>query len=397
MSGAMHRRVTVLHVIEGLGTGGSEQQLTGFLVRSDASRFRHVVCTFAQVGRFAADLADVGIPVHTLGVSDDGELLRSAARLRRVVGAVAPDIIHASLYRPSVVSRVVGWLSRRPVLTTLVNTPYEPEWMLDNPKLRPSRVWVAQTLDRLTAGLGHARFVAVTEAVKVSTVRRVRCPEDRIVVIPRGLVLNGTPGAGDVAARRAALGWDGAYPVLLNVGRLVPQKGQQYAVRAMPAVLERFPAARLAIAGEGPLRPELERLIRELGLGARVNLLGERRDVPALLDAADIFVFPSLVEGAANALVEAMAAARPCVASAIPSIAEITDNGRVARLAPLRAPDDLAAQVIRLAGDPDLARRLGADGRAWVLPRYDIRRSVAALEALYEHIADGTGAAGSPA
>lgn len=389
MSRATCRRIVVLHVIEGLGTGGSEQQLTRFLVRSDMTRFQHVVCTLAQVGRFAVDLEDIGIPVQTLGLRADGEFLRLAAGLWTVVRSVNPDVIHASLYRPAVVSRVVGWLARRPVVTTLVNTSYEPEWMLDNPRLWRSKVRIAQTLDRLTARLGRTLFVAVTEAVKASAVRQLGCPADRIVVIPRGLVVNGASGDGDAMSWRVALGWTNAYPVLLNVGRLVPQKGQQYAVRAMPAVLRRFPSARLVVAGEGWLRPELERLIRELGLESHVSLLGERRDVLELMRAADIFVFPSLFEGAANALLEAMAAARPCVASAIPSIVEITDRGRTALLARLRDPEALATQILRLAADRSLAERLGEEGRALVLSRYNIRHSVIALETLYERLVSG--------
>lgn len=385
MSTRRGRRITVLHVIEGLGTGGSELQLTAFLVRSDAARFRHEVCTFVPAGRCAEELVRAGIPVHTLGGASGAGMVRAAARLWRLTRRIDADIVHASLFWPSVMSRVVGWLARKPVVTTLVNTPYEPEWLLDNPRLNPRKVRLAQWLDRFTASLGRPRFVAVTEAVRESTVRQLGCPRELIEVIPRGLVLNGAapPGEADRATARAALGWQDAYPVLLNVGRLVPQKGQQYAVRAMPAVLARFPTARLVVVGEGWLRGTLERLVRDLGLEAHVSLLGERRDVQVLLGAADIFVFPSLFEGAANALVEAMAAGRPCVASAIPSIGEITDNGRVALLAPLRAPDAIAEGVVRLAADRDLAARLAAEGQAWALARYDIGRSVAALEALY--------------
>lgn len=395
------RRIVVLHTIEGLGTGGSEQQLAALLLRSDPTRFRHEVCTLAQVGRFADELRTAGIPVHTLGVKADGDLARAFARLLRVTRRVNPHIIHAALYRPTIVSRAVGWLCRTPVVTTLVNTTYEPEWRLDNPRLNPRKVWAVQTVDRLTARWWGASFVAITESVKASAVRQIGLSPDEITVIPRGLVFDDRVEQrnGDVAAARADLGWADAYPVMLNVARLVPQKGQQYAIRAMHHVVSRFPSARLIIAGEGPLRPALERLIRAERLEPHVTLLGERRDTRLLLRVADVFVFPSLFEGLGNALLEAMAAGKPCVVSRIPALREITGDGRVALLADLQSPEDLAAKVLRVAEDRAFAERMGSEARAWVRERYTIGDSVAAHEALYEKImatptASGARAAG---
>lgn len=315
-------------------------------------------------------------------------LVRSVAGLRRVVQEVRPHVIHATLFRPGVAARIVGRWCRIPVITSLVNTTYEPEWRLDNPRLTPWKVWSVQAIDRVTTRLGDTRYVAITESVKVSAVRRLGIPPERIVIIPRGLVPERWVGCEDAAAVRQSLGWQDAYPVIVNVGRLVPQKGQQYAVRAMTAVVARFPMARLAIAGEGRLRPVLERLIRDLGLTDHVSLLGERDDVARLLHAADIFVFPSLFEGLGNAVLEAMAAGKPCVCSNIPALREVTDNGRVAALAEAQSPASLASALVRLAVDREAAWQLGRQAQAWVRQRYDIRVAVSRLEALYQEVVD---------
>jgi glycosyltransferase involved in cell wall biosynthesis len=105
-------------------------------------------------------------------------------------------------------------------------------------------------------------------------------------------------------------------------------------------------------------------MIRDRGLEEHVTLLGERQDVGALLHAADLFVFPSIYEGLGNALLEAMAAGKPCVVSRIPPLREVTGDGTVALLAEPRSAADLAANLLRLATDPGLAARLGTAARA---------------------------------
>lgn len=382
------RRLTILHVLDDLGTGGTERQLTAFLVRSNRIRFQHEVCAVTAGGPLEAELDAVGIRVHTLGLRPGKDLVKTGLELSRLVKVVRPDILHAMLFRPGVISRIVGRRFRIPVVTSLVNTTYEPEWYLDNPLLSPWKTWATRTLDGLTARWWGTAFVALTESVKESAVRQLGLSPSVIRTIRRGLTFDHLPKPEqpDVASMRAACGWADAYPVILNVGRLVPQKGQQYAIVAMKEIRRTFPTARLVIAGEGSLRPRLEKLISEQGLEGCVDLLGERRDVPGLLAAADIFAFPSNYEGAANALLEAMAAGKPCVVSRIPSLCEITGNGQTALLADLRSPASLAENVLRLAADRDLAKKLGDAGRTSVRASYDTRRSVEALETLYEDL-----------
>lgn len=220
--------------------------------------------------------------------------------------------------------------------------------------------------------------------------RQLAIQGDRITVIPRALPPSGTlHGNGSTGEVGAALGLRHAFPVILNVGRLVPQKGQRYAISAMPDVLARFPRAKLLIAGDGWLRPDLERLIESTGLAGNVVLLGDRHDVPVLLELADIFVFPSLFEGAANALLEAMAAGKPCVASRIPSLAEATSQGTVAMLVDSRSPQAIVAAILDLAERTDFSRALGRAAQAWVQSRHSQATVVAEHEALYERLAGG--------
>ncbi|MGH2404606.1 MAG: glycosyltransferase [bacterium] len=392
----MHRQAVILHVLDDLETGGTERQVAAFLVRSDPARFCHEVCALAEGGRFAQDLEAVGIPIHVLGVKTSNDMLRSILRLSRLVGKVRPDLIHATLFRPGVVSRIVGWMHRTPVVTTLVNTTYEPEWLLDNPRLNPRKVRLAQILDAMTSRIG-THFTAMNRAVKSSAVQRLGIAPGRIAVIQRGLIPDAVVASSNGAeGARAAFGWADVYPLILNVGRLVPQKGQRYAILAMREVIRRYPSARLIIAGTGPLQGQLEDLVRAQRLEGHVTLLGDRRDVPLLLQVSDLFVLPSIYEGAANALMEAMAAGKPCVASRIPTLREITGDGAVALLAELRSPDDFAGNLLRLAEDRTLGAQMGRAAQAWVQQHFDMDASVQALQSLYEDLVRGRMTSASP-
>lgn len=387
------RRVKVLHVVDDLDTGGTERQLAALLRSSDARIIEHVVCALTAGGRFSREIEQFGIPVHVLHMRASNDFARSVYHLCRLVRQVQPDILHARLYRPGVVSRIVGRLCGKPVLTGLVSTMYEPEWFMDNPRLKRWRVWPWWALDVVTARLWGTFFVAVSESVKLSAVRQMGLSPTSIAVIPRGILPDAAADdeLPDGAAVRTAMGWQDDYPLVLNVARLVPAKGQRYAILAMKEVVAAYPKARLVIAGEGWLHDDLQRLIDTHGLRPNVTLLGERNDVPALLRAADIFVFSSIYEGFGNALIEAMVAGRPCVVTSIPALREVTGDGRVAVLAEPFSPASLAASIVRVTADRDLARRLGAEAREWVRTRYEFSKTADALDALYEVLATDPG------
>jgi glycosyltransferase involved in cell wall biosynthesis len=248
----------------------------------------------------------------------------------------------------------------------------------------------ARWLDGATSRHWGTWFVAISRAVRESAIRQLGVRPDRISIIPRGLEIEDLSSVAEKArALRTELGWGDAYPVIVNVGRLVPQKGQRYAIQAMTAITKALPRALLVLVGEGRLHAELEGLARSLGLADRVRLLGERHDVPVVLAAADLFVFPSLFEGFGAALVEALAAGRPCVASRISPLAEVTDDGRVALLADPRSPQALADGLIRLGTDQGLAGRLGEQAAAWAHQQYDITASIRKFEMLFDALACG--------
>jgi glycosyltransferase involved in cell wall biosynthesis len=160
------------------------------------------------------------------------------------------------------------------------------------------------------------------------------------------------------------------------VGHLADHKGQRYLVAAAPAVLARFPQARVLVVGAGELLEPLAAQARKLGVADRVLFPGFRSDVPALLAALDLFVFPSHLEGLGTSVLDALALGLPVVATTAGGIPEMIEDGVHGRLVPPRDPDALARAMVELLEQPELARALGEAGRARVLAEFTADRMV---------------------
>jgi glycosyltransferase involved in cell wall biosynthesis len=169
------------------------------------------------------------------------------------------------------------------------------------------------------------------------------------------------------------------------IGVLRSWKGHEFFLRAAPLISERIPAARFYIVGDGPQRLNIERMIGELSLEGRVILLGHREDVPEIMASLDVVVQPSYAnEGVPQSVLQALAMERPVVASDAGAISEVVLNGKTGLLVGPRNPEQLAEKVLELYLDPELRRRLGAEGRILVLGRHTFEAMLDRVEALYE-------------
>jgi glycosyltransferase involved in cell wall biosynthesis len=177
-----------------------------------------------------------------------------------------------------------------------------------------------------------------------------------------------------------------SYPVVLSVGRLHSDKGHEFAVRAWPLILVRYPHARLVIVGAGEEEPRLQHLTEKLGLGDSVVLAGFRDDLANLFARANIFLRTSLTEGVNLTTAQAMAAGVPVVGFRTPSPRDLVDNGINGFLVPLQDEAALAQAVLELADDLNLSKRFAHNARAAIRHRYDWEGVVATYRSLYEAI-----------
>jgi glycosyltransferase involved in cell wall biosynthesis len=231
------------------------------------------------------------------------------------------------------------------------------------------------------------RVVANSEAVRQDAITTEHLPPAKVTVIYNGLDLAAYDGVPDATVR--ALREDlalGTGPVVIVVANLIGYKGHEFFLQAWADVCRVHPDAVALLAGDGPIRAEREADARRLGIEGRVRFLGVRRDVPALLAVADLLVHPSLEEGFCNALLEAMAAARPVVATDVGGNREAVVDGETGRLVPPADAGRLAAAILAVLAEPDRGAAWGRAGRRRIIDRFQRSRMLPEYEALYDEL-----------
>ena len=388
--------IKVAHIIESLGRGGAERVLVTNLTHIDRSRFEnHVIYLFARED-FLPEVEALGVPSYCLCMRNFYDWRRGFWQLRQTLKTIAPDIVHTVLQRADIYGRAAAASAGfRPILSTLHECPYNPEVFIDNPALSRFRYGMFKWLDRSSARWCNDGFIVASQSTQRALRRYFGVSESHIRLQYNSIDLDRFDGGceSDVDRVRRELGLTKDDVVLLNVARLAPQKGQKYLILAMVEVCRALPNTKLIIRGEGPLRSDLNALVRSLGLEGKVLLpeqCGSPEAVLTLLRLCDIFLFPSLYEGFGVALVEAMAFEKPCIASNTGPIPEVVRNGRSGVLVEPMDPGALAAAIVKLLADPDAMKAMGRAGRKIVEQKFDIRQNIRQLEATYERVAART-------
>jgi glycosyltransferase involved in cell wall biosynthesis len=317
----------VVHVTETLAHGGAEQNLLSIIRRLPPERFRHHLVWLYDdevlLESFRPHVTSL-VPLHAKrGLGLAAVALRLANWLRHH----RPNVVHTQLIRAEIVARVAAFIAGGlPVVTTWQNTFYDDHALGEFGNSRARRAFV-RWLDRVTGRLDRG-FIAVSSHVAQHCSSQLGVPSERVRVIHNAIDperCSSIPPA-DLSDLRTRLGLELGAPMLLSVGRLVAQKGHVDLIDCFPQVLAAAPKAILLIAGAGPLRADLQSRIDRAGLAGRIKLLGARRDVPALYQLADAFVFPSRYEGLSVALVEALVNGLPIICSDIPQNREVADG-----------------------------------------------------------------------
>jgi len=232
------------------------------------------------------------------------------------------------------------------------------------------------------------RFIAVSKAVKEHICREQGIMPDKVSVIYPGIDPEHFLNAKHREAVRQELGIPFDVPVVGTVARLAPEKGLADLIDATARIRQVVPGTRLMLVGDGPSRPELEQRVRGMGLCDVIHFTGIRRDIPDVLQAMDVFALPSLREGLPKAILEAMAASLPVVATTVGGIPEVVEHDATGFLVPPRDVNALAWNICRLLKNPALRTAMGLDGPFGILfqivqQHFTARRAAAQTQELY--------------
>jgi glycosyltransferase involved in cell wall biosynthesis len=377
----------VLYVIDGLGTGGAERSLAEMLPRVTEAGIEPTVAVLHRRGEgVESDVLRRAFDVRFLAGTN---VVSRVRELRRIARERRPDLIHTTLFAASQVGRLAAVGADVPVLTSLVSTPYAPARLLD-PRVGRLSLRVVRTVDGWSARHLTTHFHAITEAVKRAAVASLRIRADLVTVVERGRDPGrlGTPSPQRRLAARAAIGLRNDDEVVVSLGRQEFPKGHRFLLEAVERLAPTRPRLVLLMVGrDGHASPEIGRIARRPGVSDVVRFVGHREDAPDLLAAADVFAFPSLIEGLGGALIEAMALGLPIVASDLEAIREVVEEGGNARLVPAGSPSGLAAAIAGLLEDRATAAAFGARSRAIFEDRFTVERSTGRMVELYRRLA----------
>jgi glycosyltransferase involved in cell wall biosynthesis len=369
------RRLNIVHVCDHLGWPGSRMHgvkrlFAWMMPRFDRARFTASLVSLRARDTSGDTLESLGIPVSYLHRSKFDPATLTA--LQKEFTRLEADVVHLHGYGATTFGRLAAALNGYPVVL------HEHANLTDTP-------WFQKVADRLLAPYTDiAIAVSRSTATFVTGARLIPPERTRVVYLGAPLDEFGRPRTAEERhAARTALGIADDTMAIGTVTRLMPSKGNEYLVSAVPDIVRQVPSARVYIAGEGELQQALETQARGLGLGDRLVFLGFQRDVAQVLTALDLVVFPSLWEGTPLTAFEALAMGKPIVSSDADGLTDILHDGVDARIVPKRDAAALAAAVVALAGDAAARAALG-EGARKTGAQYDIGVFVRRMERLYE-------------
>lgn len=350
----MTKRIRVAHLHSYLPFGGVENHILNLCRHFDSTRFELEVCLFREGGPMLSVFQDAGIPVRVFNVVDgDGRIVNGDQARAFLAHLRSFDIAHT-------------WYGGGPL-----NFGMQAAQSL--------RIAVqVQSIEWLVPAVDPGLDAVILESEVLKQIQEAAGVPNRLERINAGIDLARYDPATVQPFRR----FDG--PVVGRVSRLVEEKDPETFVRAAAIVQARHPQANFVIAGDGPLRPQLEALAQRLD--ARITFLGNCANVPAVLAAFDIFAYPTLGDSFGFVNAEAMAMGKPVISTRVGSVPELVRDGETGFLIEPQDAWGLAQCICYLLNEPEIGRRMGCQGRHLIETKFDLKQEVTAMADLYHEL-----------
>lgn len=367
---------TIVYFVDSTAFGGSEQSLLHLLAHLDRQRWRPVLFHHPEPGVAPLLAAARQLQIETKAVPrlQGAGAISGLPQFLHYLGQERPLIFHAQLnwLLSCKIGLMAANLSRIPVVMATLQQFLLPPWQ--------KNIYIQQQL----VAAGVDQYIAVSAAVAQQLSHSFNVPAAKVRMIHNCIPLS--PHNRPVnQTLRTTLNQGTGYPIILSIARLDEQKGHKFLLEAMSHI----PEAILVLAGSGPERAALEAQAQALAIADRVCFLGHRTDVPDLLACCDLFVLPSLYEGLPLSILEAMAAGKPVVASAVGGSPEAVLDGESGLLVPPGDSVALAKALKCLLAQPGLAAQMGAAGKARVQQMFSVEVMVRQVSQTYEELLDG--------
>ena len=364
---------TILHVIASGGPGGGERYLSD-LIRFSSRPYRHVAAIPGD-GYLSREMNAAGRGYRIIPMP----LYPSPAaviRLCRFCRQVRADIIHSHGFRANFYGRLAAFLTCRPHLATVHVS------LFDYRQTAAARQWLYRMIERWMSRMTR-RFICVSDAMAADT-RKLGVGADKIIVIHNGIDPERFSRRFDVEAIKRKLGIAGRFPVIGTVGRLVPEKGQASLIRALPGIVRDFPELVCLFVGAGPLLEALKREAKIAGVSDVCRFTGPVAEIEEIYAVLDFFVLPSAREPFGLAALEAMASGVAILATDDGGPAEYIRPGVNGLLVAPGNPAAMAEAIKSILTASDWRNRIAGQGRRTALDCFDVRKTIASTEAVYE-------------
>lgn len=372
--------LTIIHLIDNLERGGAQTRLLNDIRYLPTKEFRNVVCALYGRGELARECAAYKAEVHTLNMKSAFDS-KGMATLKIILKNTQADVLHTQLFFADIIGRSFGYLTRTPnIVTTIQSSAYEPGTSLYSGKRR--------ILDSITGKLCNTRFIAVSNFVKKSLIKRLGWPDQKIDVIPNYVDTNTCAliSREKIIELRNELHIQPDTFIFITIGRLNHAKGHHHIIRALSKVKDHHTNFVLLILGDGQDKDTLSKLADEYAIVQHIRFLGERSDVHELLGMSDAFVFLSESEGLPLVVLEAMGMAKPCILSDIGPHREIVTSVDQGLIVDHTNPDSVASILLTIIRDSSLRTKLASAGKKQVFDNFSQNVNVKRLENLYHDV-----------
>jgi len=360
----------VLQVIPNFGLGGAERLVVNLLEVIDKEKFEVAACSLYPKANtlFGHQLEKSGIQIYYLG-KHKGLDLRMIPRLYRLFRVFKPDVVHThlSVLRYALIPLILCRIPAR--FHTLHNIAQKEVDAL------------GKIVHYLAFHLGGVIPVSISQEV-ARTVKKLY--KVRTLIIYNGIPTRHFKSAEETRSIwRKKEGIKNSEVVFLHIGRFSPQKNHRLLIEAFAQAMMKRSDLKLLLVGDGELRPDIKKIVKEKQLEQNIHFLGLRQDISELLSACDIFILSSDWEGVPMTILESMAAGKPVIATAVGGVPELVEDSITGLLVPPQDIQALSKAMVKLANDSSLREEMGKEGRKRALERFDINLIARQYEELY--------------